>query len=93
MNYKRIQVRLEDDTKHIKNITDKVNDNWGDENYIKENYLCHVLEDYDGVGKPRLINGNHSRKGIFKSKVGKTNEVPTMIIPKSIWEKFDQTRP
>ncbi len=91
MSYKRIQVRLEDDIKHVKNITDKVNDNWGDENYIKENYLCHVLEDYDGVGNHRVINGNHTRKGISKSKMGKTAEVPTMIIPKSIWEKFDQT--
>ena len=91
MSYKRIQVRLEDDTKHVKNITDKVNDNWGDENYIKDNYLCHVLEDYDGVVQHRVINGNHTRKGISKSKVGKTAEVPTMIIPKSIWEKFDQT--
>jgi|TARA_E500000318_G_C3551618_1_gene209175 hypothetical protein len=91
MSYKRIQVRLEDDSKHIKNITDKVNDNWGDSSYIKENYLCHALENYDGKGRHRLINGNHTRKGISKSKVGKTAEVPTMIIPKSIWGKFDET--
>jgi len=91
MNYERIQVRFEDDSKHIKYITDKVNDNWGDSNYIKENYICYALKDYDGVGKHRLIGGNHTRKGISKSKVGKTAEVPTMIIPKSIWKKLDET--
>lgn len=94
MGYERIQVRLEDDANHIKNITNRVNDNWGDSNFIQENYLCHVLENYeliDGNHGRRFLNGNHTRKGISKSKVGKTAQVPTMIIPESIWGKFDET--
>ena len=91
MSYERIQARFEDDPNHENYIRDKVNDNWLNDNYIKENYLCHVLEDYDGVSKHRLINGNHTRKGISKSKACEIAEVPTMIIPKSIWGQFDIT--
>jgi len=88
MTYGRIQVRFKDDDKHRKNITDKVNDNYGDSDYIKNTFLVHALEDYDGPGEHRLINGTHTRNGISKSKYGKTAFVRTMFIPKEIWIKF-----
>lgn len=91
MDLDRIQVRILDDSKHTKQITDRVNDNWGDEDFIRKTFICHVLEDYDGKGSHRLLNGSHTREGIFNSKVGKTAEIPTMIIPKSIWSELDET--
>jgi len=90
MTYERIQVRLMDDDKHRKIITDKINDNYGDSDYIKNTFLVHALEDYDGPGKHKIINGTHTRNGISKSKYGNSAYVRTMFIPKEIWSRYSE---
>jgi hypothetical protein len=83
----RLQVRLEDDSKHTKAITDRINADHGN----TDNYLVHVLEEYDN-GKDAVGNGNHSIDGADDAKNHKTAELPTMYIPKSEWSKYNKSQ-
>lgn len=85
---KRLQVRTEDIKKHIKHIADRVNTDLGN----TDEYLVHVLEDYDDVGGCLVLNGNHTIEGISISKNGKNAEVSVMFIPKKEWKKYTETQ-
>ena len=83
---KRLQVRVEDIKQHMKHIADRVNTDLGN----TDQYLVHVLEDYEFDGQNLVLNGSHTIEGIAKSKHGKIAEVSVMFIPKKEWKKYTE---
>ena len=81
----RIQVRLEDMSKHQLEISQKVDDNLGN----TDDYFCVVLENrvYEGVKGDIRIDGNHSVYGIDGSKHGK--DINVIRIPESVHKKLN----
>ena len=50
-----------------------------------------LFEDMNGSGKPKLGQGNHTTTAAIKSsKNYKISDIPTQVIPKSVWSKLSE---
>lgn len=81
----RIQVRIEDMSKHQLEISQKVDDNLGN----TDDYFCVVLINrlYEEERCDRRIDGNHSVYGIDNSKHG--TDINVIRIPESVHKKLN----
>lgn len=82
--YDKFQVRFNEiDSKHLKNIKEKIDDLNGDTSDFEP---VNVLEDYNGKGLHLILDGNHRITATLMSKRAKY--LPVQYIPKSAYKAF-----
>lgn len=80
--YFRLQVRLLEDSDHVKDIAEKIDDAGG------STQKCNpvIIAEKRQAGKDVIIDGNHTVAAVLKSKHGR--DVPVARIPKDVHEEF-----
>jgi hypothetical protein len=81
-NLTRLQVRAQEDAEHIREISERIDDKGGNTDDCDPVVICEKRQD----GKDVLIDGNHTTKGVVKSKHGR--DVPVARIPLDVHIEF-----
>ncbi len=83
----RLQVRVENDSLHIKQIKNRIDADYGN----TENYLIHIFEEYDN-GKDMIANGSHTILAASQSKYSTAAVFDVKYIPKIEWSKYNDAQ-